>query len=255
MDSRSEPEGEPGRGGAAASKAQSSNPPDWGDHALPFLAVGRVQDRTILAHLEVTREQEADTKGVFSKLMEAAKKKMKPGQRTRLQWGPGSVNCILDRSGELLYCVVTSSMDYPDRQAYQLLADLEVAVKHALDNGTNLDALPSDALQEALQGTMRQLVQRNQEKDPQLMGPVVSYASPEVTASGHAREFSPADNSRKWQIYVMLGAVIVLLIFFLSRLFRSGTDPEADSTVVFTRAASAGSVTGGEGSSGDYVFS
>lgn len=120
--------------------------------ALPFLAVGRVKDAVRLAsystvdeHLSEQREQ---TEDIFKKLLAAARHKLKPGQRTRLQWNDGSVCCLMDQSGALLFCVVTAFMEYPERYAYQLLRDF-MAVVHAasdfesvVENGLTVELLP-----------------------------------------------------------------------------------------------------------------
>merc|ERR1719401_1230074 len=93
---------------------------------LPFIAVGRVSDTVTLASFATddSAPQTAQTKEVFRKLLAAAASKLSPGQRTRLQWNDGSVCCLMDPKGELLYCVVTSLLTYPERLAYQLLYDV-----------------------------------------------------------------------------------------------------------------------------------
>jgi len=97
----------------------------WGNKMLPFLAVGRVKDATMLAcHINTESDAEDKTMDVFKKLLAAAASKLSAGQRTRLQWNDGSVCCLMDSKGENLYCVVTSLLTYPERLAYQLLYDL-----------------------------------------------------------------------------------------------------------------------------------
>jgi len=58
---------------------------------------------------------------VFRKLLHAAQNKLQKGERTRLQWNDGSVCCLMDEEGLLLYCVLTASLAYPERPAYKLL--------------------------------------------------------------------------------------------------------------------------------------
>merc|ERR1719203_290925 len=110
--------------------ATSAGGSSWGK-ALPFLAVGRVKDAVTLASYSDTEtvQQREQTEDIFKKLLSAARQKLKPGQRTRLQWNDGSVCCLMDQQGALLYCVVTSFMEYPERFAYQLLQELMAAAQ------------------------------------------------------------------------------------------------------------------------------
>ncbi|CAE8644669.1 unnamed protein product, partial [Polarella glacialis] len=52
-----------------------------------------------------TAEQREQTHDIFKKLLAASQKKLAAGQRTRLQWNDGSVCCLMDQKGALLYCV------------------------------------------------------------------------------------------------------------------------------------------------------
>lgn len=125
--------------------------------ALPFLAVGRVKDAVTLASFSDTEtaQQREQTEEIFKKLLAAARQKLKPGQRTRLQWNDGSVCCLMDQQGSLLYCVVTSFMEYPERFAYQLLQELmgavsqQGSVEDVAENG--LTAVLKPKMQELLE--------------------------------------------------------------------------------------------------------
>lgn len=99
--------------------------------ALPFLAVGRMKpDMVMLAsYCEMDEKAQKQTEDVFRRLLEASSRKLAPGQRQRLEWNKGTVNCLVDQGGDLLYCVVTSSVEYPERYAYQLLAEFQDLVK------------------------------------------------------------------------------------------------------------------------------
>mmetsp|Transcript_46133 Transcript_46133/g.84712 ORF Transcript_46133/g.84712 Transcript_46133/m.84712 type:complete len:200 (+) Transcript_46133:129-728(+) len=134
----------------------------WGDRALPFLAVGRVKDGVTLAYYTTTDtgEHREQTKGVFKKLLQAASAKLSKGQRTRLAWNEGSVCCLMDQQGVLLYCVVTSHLTYPERLAYQLLYDLVVAVQQV----DGVETAAENAFNEVLSSRMRELV--TQYEDP-----------------------------------------------------------------------------------------
>eukprot|EP00929_Paragymnodinium_shiwhaense_P060024 TRINITY_DN30013_c0_g1_i1.p1 TRINITY_DN30013_c0_g1~~TRINITY_DN30013_c0_g1_i1.p1 ORF type:complete len:178 (-),score=52.90 TRINITY_DN30013_c0_g1_i1:75-608(-) len=115
--------------------------------ALPFMAFGRVKDAITLATLSLqgddasAEERRVKTEEIFKKLLAAAAQKLKPGQRTRLQWNDGSVCCLMDATGEYLYCVVNSFMEYPEYYAYELLREFmgEVqkvpGLKEASENG------------------------------------------------------------------------------------------------------------------------
>ncbi|CEM23192.1 unnamed protein product [Vitrella brassicaformis CCMP3155] len=93
---------------------------------LQFLGIGRIRDAAVLAsRCEVPDSKwRSETEAVFVKLLEAAKLKLGPSQRQRLQWNDGLVCCLVDNAGILLYCVVISNMEYPERHAFALLADL-----------------------------------------------------------------------------------------------------------------------------------
>mmetsp|Transcript_147012 Transcript_147012/g.259176 ORF Transcript_147012/g.259176 Transcript_147012/m.259176 type:complete len:226 (+) Transcript_147012:61-738(+) len=124
--------------------------------ALPFLAVGRVKDATTLASFSDTEtvQQKEQTEEIFKKLLAAARQKLKPGQRTRLQWNDGSVCCLMDQQGLLLYCVVTSFMEYPERFAYQLLQELLGSVQELAGTET----APENGLTQSLHPRMHELL-------------------------------------------------------------------------------------------------
>ncbi len=51
--------------------------------------------------------------------------RLAPGQRQRLMWERQTVSIVLNEpAGDLLYGVVTSSFDYPERLVYKLLEEL-----------------------------------------------------------------------------------------------------------------------------------
>lgn len=189
-------------------------PEGWGDKMLPFLAVGRVKDNVTLAFYIATdtEEQREQTKDVFRKLLAAASSKLQAGQRTRLQWNDGSVCCLMDQQGALLYCVVTSLLTYPERLAYQLLYDLVVAVQQL----SGLETAAEHALNDQLQPRMRELILQYEDPKnfPQMqmalgaggresgLGPMTQDA---VQANANAR-------NRKYLVYCLLSLVILAVI-------------------------------------------
>jgi len=133
-------------------------------HALPFLAIGRVGRPAAPALTLATydcadsEDQRQRVRDIFKKLLTAAQKKLTPGQKTRLQWNEGSVCCMRDNGGTLLYCVVTASMDYPERYAYQLLSDLN---QHVLQMPEAYEPnLLENCLHAVLQTPMSELVEK-----------------------------------------------------------------------------------------------
>uniref|UniRef100_A0A7S1AYP7 V-SNARE coiled-coil homology domain-containing protein n=1 Tax=Noctiluca scintillans TaxID=2966 RepID=A0A7S1AYP7_NOCSC len=126
--------------------------------SLPFLAVGRVRDAMSLATLSFaeTSQKSTQMEEIFKKLLTAAKIKLNPGQRTRLQWNAGSVCCLMDQQGVNLYCVVTQELKYPERFAYQLLQDVMASVQ---DHG-DLDSLGENELTAELEPRMRELIDK-----------------------------------------------------------------------------------------------
>jgi hypothetical protein len=110
-----------------------------GKKNLTFLAVGRIEDEKTLATYRPDSfggEDPANSpEVVFGKLLKAAKKKLRKGEKTQLQWNDGSVCCMLDMNGELLYCVVTSQLSYPAKLAYGVLQDLQRQVASLSSSG------------------------------------------------------------------------------------------------------------------------
>lgn len=131
---------------------------------LPFMAVGRLEGEVTLATYVNDSVQDSgatdnDPRAVFRKLLKAAKKKLKRGERTRLQWNDGSVVCILDMQGELLYCVVTADLHYPERLAYGCLNDLMQFVRSELRSDLN------DVTEDNLLPRMKEICTRYEKRE------------------------------------------------------------------------------------------
>ncbi|CAD7950835.1 unnamed protein product [Amoebophrya sp. A120] len=96
---------------------------------LPYVCFGRIADARILSSAGESTPEIAHT---FTKLLTAARSKMSPGTRMRLQWSGGLVCCLLDEEGQLLYSLVTRSIAYPEAQSSKLLEDLQGFVRAEL---------------------------------------------------------------------------------------------------------------------------
>mmetsp|Transcript_55849 Transcript_55849/g.86797 ORF Transcript_55849/g.86797 Transcript_55849/m.86797 type:complete len:205 (-) Transcript_55849:110-724(-) len=197
----------------------------WGDHPLPFVAVGRLQDFVILAHYTAVEDAEKNrsTKEVFTKFLKAASKKLGKGQRTRLQWNEGSVCCMLDNRGKLLYCVVTSLLTYPEKLAHQLLCELNMSVLQ-LDG---IEAATENSFDEELRPRMKELVSQYQDPKnfPQLSYGIERKTSLDVeenlnaplnstrSSTGRARRRSPLW-SKKAAVAVAaaLGCIVITFV-------------------------------------------
>mmetsp|Transcript_1010 Transcript_1010/g.2232 ORF Transcript_1010/g.2232 Transcript_1010/m.2232 type:complete len:245 (+) Transcript_1010:132-866(+) len=128
----------------------------YGPKPIPFIAVGRVMDKeTLASYSTMTKDQTVQTLGIFTRLLEAAKKKLQPGQSQRLKWNEGSVCCKLDRQGVMLYGVLTASMSYPEKHAHSILNKLMQEVEK---NHPTAGEGPAQDLNPSLQPRMAALV-------------------------------------------------------------------------------------------------
>jgi len=189
---------------------------------LPFLAVGRVAGSVRLAYLINTdTESQKSTMDVFTKLLAAAASKLTPGQRTRLQWNDGSVCCLMDPKGELLFCVVTSMLTYPERLAYQLLYDLQAYI---VEQG-GVETAEEDGLMSAAEAKMKDLVRYYEDYSnfPQFaLGQAQRSESFASTASMPMA--AEGGGSRRCKLFaglLLLLAIVGAILFFASRGLKS----------------------------------
>ncbi|CAK9012792.1 unnamed protein product [Durusdinium trenchii] len=184
----------------------------WGASHLPFLAVGRVKDSITLAYYIETdnAEQQEQTQEVFQKLLKASSQKLAAGQRTRLQWNNGSVCCLMDEQARLLYCVVTSSLSYPERQAYQLLYDFRGLVER--DNTNELDESEAHSLNDKLEAPMRELVKKYENVQD---GKMSTTNIPDTSSAPLNHQDLQAANGKKWILLVAVAVVIILILYFM----------------------------------------
>jgi len=190
----------------------------WGDEALPFVAVGRAEDATTLAYsfsCDYEEQLKEKTMGIFKKLLAAAKKRLAPNEKLRLSWNEGSVCCLMDREGVLVYCVVTSLVTYPERLAYQLLYDLVVAV-NALDQSEVLQC-GENALTGKLMQRMKELVK--QYEDPNNFPMLQRAMDPLQVSSSGGRDFAHGGDARlsdrRKKLMIGLAMLMVLVVIII----------------------------------------
>jgi len=121
---------------------------------LPFLAVYRVKDATVLASYDTDLEGQMMDVFKIKLAMTAFFHNLTEGQQTRLPWDGGSVCGLKDKAGENMYCVFTARPDYPEGLAYQMLHDLADRVQLA----PGLEQAAENGLQDQLETQMRDLV-------------------------------------------------------------------------------------------------
>jgi len=196
--------------------------------ALPFIAVGRVREAITLAHMIVSdsAEQREQVEGIFTKLLKAAKHKLNPGERTRLHWKGGSVVCLMDPRGVMLYCVITASVDYPEKLVYALLQEFMASVS-ALECALESD---SHGLQDALSDKMEELLAKYEDEEAFQQGmcaPAQSNGCGVIESSSSVQDVPELamHRSRRWKIY-LLGAIIVFVGCLLFALWQMNQQPK-----------------------------
>mmetsp|Transcript_46691 Transcript_46691/g.108824 ORF Transcript_46691/g.108824 Transcript_46691/m.108824 type:complete len:238 (-) Transcript_46691:36-749(-) len=190
---------------------------------LPFLAIGRCKDGATLATFSLTMEQESRRRmdDVFKRLVQVAgvgpDKKLKPGNRQRLAWAQGCICCLMDPEGALLYVLVATTTEYPEKLAFNLLQELMAEVR----NLPSTEFAEENELDESLAPTMRRLL--DQYDDParfqsQSLAKVpVSRPSPDQLERGglgiSAAEAAAARAQQRRIFVIVLAVVLVVVIF------------------------------------------
>lgn len=201
---------------------------------ISFIAVGRVgvQPQSGEALASYCHDPE-ENKGpqyeeIFNKILSAAGQKMGRGARQRLAWGDASICCLVDQQGELLYCVYTSSLAYPETMAYHLLNEVMNTV---MSSGGNVEA-------DSMRKKMRELVIKYE--DPQ--NPPAQFDESQGQRRSKGGSFGGgADmvssggtdwaDQRKRKFHMGLGLFAVLVIVVIAFLMlRPGTEAEAEAT-------------------------
>lgn len=218
-------------------------PEKWGPQTLPFMAVGRVRDCTPLAYISFYDEQvrEHQTLDVFQKILGAASAKLSAGQRTRLQWADSSVCCMMDQQGEILYCVVTADLQFPERMVYQMLYDLVLDVQKINETAT----ASSFALNDELQPKMAAHIKRFEDM-PRLgttgtnasMMSAATQGVGEVVSETHTEKAGSDQKRMMMMVMGIVGVIIVVaaIIYGVTQMMRnnngdgSGGESTAQST-------------------------
>ena len=176
--------------------------------ALPFLAVGRLEDGVTLAYYmtEAEEEQDTQTRNIF-KLLKAPMEKLTPNNMTRLLWHSGTVCFLKDGRGKLLYCVVTRNRDYPEMNAYELLNDLVQRVQELEGSSrtfrSDLEAGVEGPLNNQLKPVMRELLEAY---TGQPIAPI------QIEGRGWAR---PEACTRSLALLALFAVLIVVLYIFM----------------------------------------
>jgi hypothetical protein len=223
------------------------------DPGLAYLAFGRLSDHTVLAsHCALADEEQArQIEDIFRRLLEASRQKLASGQRQRLQWNAGSVCCLVDQDGICLYALVTKSVNYPEKFAFNLLQELSQDVEK--QHGSQIMSAGPYSLNLKMKPRMEELLQ--QYEDPKLRNVTdrvrdinammqdnvrralqdgntldelqdksERMASSAQTFAGRSHELRRRNMRRN----LMLGALIfgVVMLFYLA-FFRGGGPPPA----------------------------
>jgi hypothetical protein len=204
---------------------------------ITFVAVGRVPQKSegkpgkILAYhcRDPDPSREDHYTEVFRKLLAAGADKLKRGARQRLQWDDGAVCILLDQQGELLYCVYTALLTYPEPLAYHLLYDFNVAVQHQCGPDAAKEAQEME-LNGKLQPKMKELVE--QYEDPanfpslqQNIGDVSSGGVPGPRRSGAAGTLQPVTGTQqnsymRFAPFVVIGLILVIIIYMAIKMSK-----------------------------------
>lgn len=215
---------------------------------FPFVAVGRVKDGVLLVHHGAmdSDEQHEQSVDLFRKLMVKAPARLSAGQRTRLQSSSGSAWFLMDQRGELLCCVVTSCLDYPEHSALDFLHELLLAVSHEPD----LDICQEGALDERLGPEIQQMVLTYERKtEPLQTWALSSFVSHSIAAQSMVQSRPSALEAMRgtcnW-CFLLVVSMLVLIICVLSYfliVLTSGACAEAAAKAA-AKAHAAAQLTG-----------
>jgi hypothetical protein len=151
---------------------------------LPFLGVGRLEspsgDTLLATYHTPNSDKKEEIEGVFKKFLKAARVKLEPGQRIRLLWQEGSVCCLKDMGGTLVFCLVTVTKTYSETRAFDLLTEFAGSVAKCSDYET----CAQDGLKVQLAPVMKALLEKYSRDDvPVSSGrPGVSSQAPQTCA-------------------------------------------------------------------------
>eukprot|EP00930_Biecheleria_cincta_P015536 TRINITY_DN12923_c0_g2_i1.p1 TRINITY_DN12923_c0_g2~~TRINITY_DN12923_c0_g2_i1.p1 ORF type:complete len:196 (-),score=45.99 TRINITY_DN12923_c0_g2_i1:299-886(-) len=187
---------------------------------LPFLAVGRVKDSKPLAMKRVTDEVDVEqqkgqaVEDIFKKILGAAQTQLKPGQRTRLKWNDRSFCCMLDSTGLLLFCLLTSSMEYPEQVAFALLQELNTKVS---EMNVDVETVTENGLDQELGHKMEELLENYEHRTKD-----AAFRESHVGFQMDGREVVQANQMKRYLIIAGLVACFLLLCYWM--FFQTKTE-------------------------------
>ncbi|CAD7970204.1 unnamed protein product [Amoebophrya sp. A120] len=122
-------------------------------YRISFVALGKCRERKLLCTWNNVKcgPAEGDTRiPTIKKLLEAADKRLTPGQRQKLEWDGATVFCMKEfPDGEMLYTILVindEAEEYPERIAYGFLADLKKKVDDDMQAGHLVDGPEDDSM-------------------------------------------------------------------------------------------------------------
>jgi len=124
-------------------------------HPLVYLAFGRVKDHTILAswHPETEQEMRITCQQTFTKLLKAAKTKLKAGDKNKLKAQSFEVYFFLDSDREYMTAVSIIEDTYEDKHAYSCVSELMKSARKM----RSLEKAKDGGCTDSLSGTLIEL--------------------------------------------------------------------------------------------------
>ncbi|KAH0476339.1 MAG: hypothetical protein KVP17_003544 [Porospora cf. gigantea B] len=102
---------------------------------LSFIGVGRVRDHLLIASQfdRMLSSEKSEIEEAFTGHLSAASGRITPGGRDKRPFKDGTFFLLADRELQFLYGVLVSNKTYPERVAYQVLQEVQQAIRRADD--------------------------------------------------------------------------------------------------------------------------
>eukprot|EP00933_Yihiella_yeosuensis_P074371 TRINITY_DN83282_c0_g1_i1.p1 TRINITY_DN83282_c0_g1~~TRINITY_DN83282_c0_g1_i1.p1 ORF type:complete len:193 (+),score=24.40 TRINITY_DN83282_c0_g1_i1:63-641(+) len=98
-----------------------------GNVALPFVAVSRVKDATIVAyHVDPGYVEKLQDGSDILEFLKLRIPELESGQQNSFKWRGGSIFCSMDPTGSFVCCAFASSAAYPEQLACRHLENMAV---------------------------------------------------------------------------------------------------------------------------------